>query len=131
MNNRKGFTFADIILILVLLAMIAASGMTFYVMLVQRHQGVTQQMTAINLATAQIEDLIALTNYADPLLIQTNPPATSGTITITIPTGYTFRYIITDEPAIGGMQYKSIRVTVITPGPIPRTIQLTGYKANI
>lgn len=132
-SNRKGFTFADIILILVVIAIMVVAAMSFYVLLFQQHQRITQQMTGINLAMAQVEDLMAIENYTAPELTAGGPynaTLLDARTQALLAAGYALTYSIAVEANYGGMKYKQITATATTPGPVLRTITLIGFKID-
>ncbi|MFA5256248.1 MAG: hypothetical protein WC419_06120 [Candidatus Omnitrophota bacterium] len=126
LHNRKGFTLADIILILIVVAIMAVSGLGFYSLLFQQQQRIVQQMTGINLVMAQIEDLLAEDYSADDLLQGSNKTPTISPI----PDGYTSTSYTVEDRTYNGMSYKRITATTTTPAPVSRTIQLIGFKVD-
>lgn len=127
MKDKKGFTILDVILILIMVAVMAGAGMSFYDTLQKRNQEVEQQITAINLATAQVEDLLAIVDYNDTNLIAGHPAFTINAADI--PNGFGVSYAIgADDTSCPPMTYKPITVTVTYPPS--RTLTLTGYKVQ-
>jgi type II secretory pathway pseudopilin PulG len=145
MKNKKGFTLPDVVLIIIALAILAVAGMDFYVALLHRQQEVTRQMTAIDLATAQMEDLMAYP-YGDPMLNAGNYPVTTiadewtRTPKLTTESGFikedvTYRIYAPVPKTVSGKTFNLIPivVTVLQPqigGMARRQIVLTGFKSD-
>jgi len=121
-ENKKGQSFIGIILILMLVAVMAGAGMDFYIALAHRRAEVEQRYTAVNLAAAQLEDLLAIDRFSDARIIGNpvsmnagpgwtrwdTPSARPGGISViwaapapgttlpSIPAGYTVQYFVTN-----------------------------------
>jgi hypothetical protein len=132
--NKKGFTLAGVILMGLLIAMMTVAGMDFYRTIQQQRVFVTNRFAAINLANAQIEDLMAML-YADPLLTPTGATAHATTFA-TLPAGFGVTYTvgpvqvlnITHDLIQYPTTFKVITVSVTNPNGIVTQIQ--GLKTS-
>ncbi len=120
MRNKNGFTLPDVILLAVIVAIMTAGGMSYYVTLTQSQSQVRQAYTAVNLATAQVEDLLAM-DYDSVV---------NGLQPVSMP-GYTVTYAVSLPATVSatGMTYKAVSVTVIYfINSRQITVILTGFK---
>ena len=132
--NKKGFTFIDAVVMLVLAAVMAVGGMAFFSTLISQHQKIVNLMSTMDLASAQMEDIIALDWAANATLVTTG--TTHATTLTSLPSGFGVTYLVTSglTPSINlapiTFAFTYYYITVTATGPNSLQAKLIGFKAQ-
>lgn len=134
-KNDKGFTFPDLLVGMVIIAVVTVAGLEVNELAGKMQKDQQRRLQAIYTAASQIEDLKKYAAQYGILQTQFDTGTHNKTEAVTLPSGYTLSYDITDkrwDPTPVSAQYPfHYKEITVTCGYGQKNVVLRGYVYKI